>query len=92
MIKIIDNIRYNTETSTVVAQYTPKLMLDKIAQTLYVTAKGSWFLVESGRDVFQKSPTAVFTVMSTDQAYAWLESHDFVVAIENYFSDRIQDA
>ncbi len=92
MIKIIDHVRYNTDTATVVAQHMPKLMLDKVSQVLYVTEKGTWFLVENGRDVFSKESTSTFTVMSSDQAYGWLESHDFVVAIENYFSDRIQDA
>jgi len=92
MIKIIDQIRYNTDTANVVAEFTPRQVLDKINQTLYVTEKGAWFLVENGRDVFLKEQTSVFTAMSSDQAYEWLESHDFIVAIEKYFSDRIQDA
>jgi len=92
MIKIIDQIRYNTDTAEVVAQYIPKQVLDKIYQTLYVTEKGTWFLVETGRDVFLKEETSVFTPMSSDLAYEWLESHDFILAIEKHFSDRIQDA
>ncbi len=92
MIKIIDRIRYNTETATIVAEYMPRVMLDKIHQILYVTEKGTWFLVENGRDVFQKEQTSELTAMSSDEAYLWLESHDFVDAIEKYFSDRIQDA
>jgi hypothetical protein len=92
MIKIIDQIRYNTDTANLVAQYSPRQVLDKIDQTLYVTEKGTWFLVENGRDVFLKEQTSVFTAMSADGAYEWLESHDFIMAIEKYFSDRIQDA
>jgi hypothetical protein len=92
MIKIIDQIRYNTDTASVVAEFTPKQVLDKTHQTLYVTAKGSYFLVEVGKDVFSRTETAVFTIMTVDRAYSWLESHDFVEAIAQYFSDRIQDA
>ncbi|AFY74006.1 hypothetical protein Syn7502_01977 [Synechococcus sp. PCC 7502] len=92
MIKIIDHTRYNTDTAVVVAVYTPKLVLDKTSQTLYVTAKGAWFLVERGRDVFLKEQTSTLTVMTSDQAYGWLESHDCIDAIDRYFSERIQDA
>jgi hypothetical protein len=101
MKKVIDGKIYNTDTATEVEYYSNySTGFDNYNETLYLTKKGVWFLHGSGGPM---SPYAVsypggssggddIIVYSNDEAFAWLEKHNKIDAIEKYFPGEIEEA
>jgi hypothetical protein len=101
MKKVIDGKIYNTETATKVEYYSNfSTGFDNYDETLYLTKKGVWFLYGSGGPA---SPYAVqghgyssggsdIIVYSDNEAFAWLEKHNKIDVIEQYFPDKIEEA
>jgi hypothetical protein len=104
MRSIIDGKRYDTETATEVAEFAngdDRSNFHFFAETLYLTAKGSWFLFGRGH---ARSPYAEsygqntlgwggeIRAMSHEEAQDWLEQHQEVEALEAHFADVITDA
>jgi hypothetical protein len=103
MKKIVKGKVYDAERSTEVASYTNHLGTNDhnhCYETLYRTKNGNWFLVGEGGPLTQycKSVGNLFTSgsallpLTSDEALEWLERNDEVSEIEEYFSDRIQEA
>lgn len=104
MKKIINNKRYNTDTATEIASFHNGLSytdFHHLEETLYQTPNGNWFLVGGGGPMSKYADRSgnmttgqsnVFTVLSTDEAYDWLERHGETEALEQYFSDNIENA
>ena len=104
MIKIVDGKRYNTKTAEAVASYDRGLGYGNFRQyseTLYRTSKGNWFLAGEGgpaspyfEDVGDnmRGAGSGIMVLTIEEAICWLEEHDEISALEEYFPDVIQDA
>ncbi len=103
MIKIIEGKRYNTTTATEVAAASNGYASENFyweAETLYLTKNGSWFLHgEGGANTNYARQLANerlggedLQALTSDQAYAWLESNQKIEAIERHFADRLADA
>lgn len=103
---IIDGLRYNTEAdgTECVASWSNGYGysdFNHCSEDLYRTANGNWFIVGSGGP---RSRYAVSTgngksgskdnvrPLSDDEAYDWAESHGKTAVLEEYFSDRVEDA
>ena len=104
MRKIIEGKRYDTETATKVADdsYSNYGDLGYWSEELYRTQKGTWFLAGEGgamtryaRSIGQNEVGgggAIIPLTKTE-ALAWLEAHNSDSdAIEEYFSDVVEDA
>jgi len=104
MKAIINNKRYDTETSTHIASFHNGLSrsdFNHITENLYRTQKGNWFLVADGGANTKYSVPAgnmwsgvsdQFVALTHEEALQWLEKHEEVGVIEKYFSDQIEDA
>ena len=103
MISIINGKRYNTKTATLVAEDSYLYASDfrHYTESLYRTPKGAWFLHGIGGPMTRwgegnmqdgRSGGEGTEVLSSEEAQAWLESHEEVSALEEYFSDGIEDA
>jgi hypothetical protein len=104
MIQIIDGKRYNTETAEKVGEYWNGLSssdFHNMSEDLYRTRNGSWFLYYKGGALSSYARScgnrsycgdSGLKAMTEDEAYAWLELHFQVEAIEKYFAERVQDA
>lgn len=103
MKQIINGLRYDTATATEVASYSLGYRTDfsGIEETLYRTAKGNYFIHGWGgaassyaKPVGDGSMTEgeAITPMSEAEAVDWLEAKGKAEAIEQYFSDYIEDA
>lgn len=103
MKKIIDGKRYDTETATKVANWDNGCYgndFNAVDEDLYITKNGNWFLDGSG-GARSKYATCYgssscggreLIPMSADEAKKWLEEHNCVNALEQYFSSDIVDA
>jgi len=103
MIKIINGKRYNTETAEKVASYGYGYVGDfkHYEEELYLTPKGSWFLVGEGGAMSKYAESMCdggrcggegAFVLSPNDALAWLEAHEEIDAIETHFGSTIEDA
>jgi len=103
MKKIIDKKTYNTDTAQLVAEEWNGLGCDDfryLLEELYRTKKGTFFLYGSGGPMTKYSESSgrstwgINTIipMSDNEAYDWLEENGHDEAIENYFSDIIEEA
>ena len=103
MISIINGKRYNTETATEVASYSQGYASDfgHFQETLYKTTKGAWFMYGEGGAMSrysesygqgERGPGSRVVVMTPDEVRSWLESHDEVDNLEEYFGDSLEDA
>jgi hypothetical protein len=105
MIRIINGKRYNTETATQIADWDNGLPTSDFGwceETLYRTEKGNFFLVGEGGGMSKyaesveggkaRSSGKDLIPLTPEQARAWLEQHDEIESIEEYFSDEIEDA
>jgi hypothetical protein len=100
---IINGKRYNTETATKIASHWNRLDdrdFRHITEVLYKTPKGEYFLngeggplteygVKEGNTTYGSSR---ITVITGDEARAWLEKHQKVDQLESEFGDSIVDA
>tara|TARA_Y100001973_G_C5189012_1_gene329690 strand:+ start:1524 stop:1835 length:312 start_codon:yes stop_codon:yes gene_type:complete len=103
MLKIIDGKRYDTETATEVASYWNGLGggdFGRVEESLYITAKGSWFIAGSGGPMSSyaqsvgngQSGGEGIRPLSPEEAMAWLEKNDETDALDQYFAEAIEDA
>jgi len=103
MIRVIDGLRYNTETAVLVAKWDNGLSysdFNNLEESLYITVKGNWFLLGSGGPNSQYAKTVGNSSCGSSrivpyeefEAQDWLEKHNFTDELEAYFSDNIQDA
>lgn len=104
MIKIINGKRYNTETATLIHEWTNRKPCDDphcCTERLYITTKGAYFLHGDGGSMSKYSNAwsgepgsgrCAITPLSKQDAAAWLEEHDGEAILERYFSDGIEDA
>ncbi|MEG0774375.1 hypothetical protein [Clostridium sp.] len=103
MRKVIERRVYDTETALIIAEYWNGLGRNDFGyfeETLYRTKKGSFFLYGSGGPLTRYSESSgnqtwgISTIipLSHDEAYDWLERHNEIDAIEEYFSCEIDEA
>ena len=103
MIRIIDGKRYNTETAKLLGEYSNGLSGSDFRyerEKLYRTAKGAWFLYYSGGansiyrewDVDAYINSSGIMPLSNDEAYDWCERNRKSKVIEEYFSDKVEEA
>ena len=105
MIKIIDGLRYNTETATKIGEWGNGLYTSDFrwqCESLYVTKKGRYFLVGEGGPAthYSYSPDGnsrcggeELHVLTFNDARIWCEDHD-QDAIESHepFKSLIREA
>jgi len=104
MERIINGRRYNTETAQEIGSYWNELGprdFNRIEETLYITARGNFFLAGSG-GCMSKYAVAVgndtsgserITPLSRQEAFEWCQ--EFLsdpAEYQEYFSDLIKDA
>lgn len=103
MIKVIDGMRYNTATATKVAEYSIGYCSDLgyVSEELYVTKKGNYFLFGEGGPASRYARCENYNSfiggeainpMSRRSAFIWCQDHDRKNAIDEYFSDLVEDA
>jgi hypothetical protein len=103
MKKVIDNKVYNTETAELIASYDNGLGsgdFHYISEELYRTKKGNYFLYGKGGALTryaegngkQSWGSSEILDLSEDEAFNWLAKNDFPETIEEYFSDRLEEA
>jgi hypothetical protein len=104
MLKIIEGKRYNTETAAEIAKWSNGYGSSDFKycwERLYRTPKGAWFLYGEGGAMSKYAEPcgnngrcggSNVTVLSPDEAQAWLEAHDEAEALEAHFADRLEDA
>ena len=108
MIRVINGLRYNTETAEQVyfwnnGHYEGDFKLR--VKSLYRTPKGAWFLYHRGGAMTDMAVSvggggtggsSDLEAISADDAYGFLEAHsddsDAMEAIESFFPDRVVDA
>jgi hypothetical protein len=100
---IINGKRYNTETATKIASYWNRLSdqdFRHVSELLYKTPKGEFFLSGEGGPLTEYAVkegstsygSSRITVLTPDEAKAWLEKHQKVAELEAEFGDTIVDA
>lgn len=103
MKQIIKGKRFDTETSTKVADFWNGYGWSDfkyINETLYLGKEGSWFLHAQGGAMTEyadyhgnsKSNGERIISLTSDEAAAWLEKYNHCEALEKHFADRIGDA
>lgn len=103
MKAVIGGRIYNTETATRIAEYHNGRYgndFRALSEALYRTARGAWFLAgEGGAATKYGSPCGdgyasgeAVTPLTAEEALAWLEEHSLVDAIEEHFSDLLEEA
>lgn len=105
MKAIIQGKRYDTEKATEVAHFWNGLAASdfgNISETLYLTAKGSWFLHGKGGACSPYSEPCEggrcrtggekIVALTQDEAWHWLEDHHEIEALEKYFANCIEEA
>jgi len=100
---IIDGRRYNSDTSTKIAEYSWGYRSDfhYYSEELYRTPKGAWWMYGDGGAASKYSRAdegggssggeRVFTLTATE-VREWLEQHDRCDALESHFGDVLEDA
>lgn len=103
MKKIINGKRYDTETATCIGTYEPYSHGDLhwFKETLYVTKNRAYFLhgygnaaspyAESAGNNSTTSGEAIH-VMTRDEAFTWAQENLDGDAVDQHFSDVIEDA
>ena len=103
MKKVIEGKVYNTETAEEIHSWSnhyPSSDFKACSESLYRTKKGAFFIAGSG------GPLSSYAVpcgsgygggdgirpITREEALEWLESHDGGDAIEEHFSDMIEEA
>jgi hypothetical protein len=103
MRKVIDQRVYNTETAEGIAEWGNGLNVGdfyRAEETLYRTPKGNWFLYGEGGAHSRwsspegdgRGPGKDIVPFTAEEAAAWLERRGNVEALEEYFSDVLEEA
>ena len=104
MKAIIGRKRYDTETAKCIASWSngcSRSDFHHIEEALYITGKGSWFLHGGGGPLTSygvpcgnngTSGSERIKPLTAEEAYAWLEAHDQVDALEEHLATEVEDA
>lgn len=103
MKRIIEKKIYNTETSELIAEWSNGLSrgdFEALEETLYRTKNGAWFLAGSGGPKTRYAVTCGgsssgsedITPLDAEDVLEWMEQHNFMGLIEQYFGDQIEEA
>jgi len=104
MKKVINGKMYNTETSDRLHRWDNGSYgndFNSCEESLYKTKKGAYFIAGSGGPMskYAKScgsnntcGSSDITPLSKAEAIEWLESHDGTEALEEHFSEEIEEA
>jgi len=103
MKKIIEGVRYNTETAKEVFHWEQGIPGDfnYRSKTLYRTQKGSWFIHHVGGantdmavSVWDNSFSGSEDIEPIEEveAFEFLQKYEGIDALEKYFGDKITDA
>jgi hypothetical protein len=103
MKTIIDGLRYDTETATLIAEWGNSLPVSDFRhaeEDLYQTPKGNYFLHGRGGAMSRWSepagdmhgPGESIKPLSYTEAAEWCEARDLVDVLEKHFSDYVKDA
>ena len=103
MEAIIEGKKYDTETATEVASYWNGLGqgdFGRVNESLYKTAKGSWFIAGSGGPMSAYAQSVGnsqtggegIRPLSYEEAMNWLEKHNETGPLEEHFAEHIEDA
>ena len=105
MKKIINGLRYDTETATevtVLRSGEDDKDDEYFTEALYKTQKGAWFIVGNGGidskyGLLEEMTGLVMDMdlilpLTEDEVMARLEEHNEVELLEEHFGDRIDDA
>jgi hypothetical protein len=108
MIRVINGLRYNTETATRVFFHTNGAYANDFSyrsKSLFLTPKGAWFIRHWGGPMTDMATRVgnngrgwgeEIEAVCEDDAYGFLEAHsddsEAMEAIEKYFPDRVVDA
>lgn len=102
MKMVINDKLYDTEKAVLVAKYSNGLSrrdFKHLYEDLYITSRGQFFVHCEGGPLTkynEKSGNCRYGVetivlYTPQEAYEWLIEHNKAEAIEQYFSDRIQE-
>lgn len=93
MRKIINKKIYDTDKATLVCSNKYNEDIDFICQNigLYITKKNNWFLCYEGDQCGEDTLNNIIPI-TEEEAYDWLEERDKTEAIEQYFSDILEEA
>lgn len=103
MKKVIEKRVYDTETASLIAEYWNGLGQGDFRyyeEKLYKTRKGSYFLYGSGGPLTKYSESngnqtwgiSTIVPLRKEEAYEWLEANGETEAIEEHFSNDIDEA
>lgn len=106
MRKVVDGVLYDTEAEGVeeivsFSNNLPYSDFEHVKESLYRTAKGRFFLAGGGGPM-SKYATSVpgggtsgskdITPMSEEDAFQWLERHQFVSELQELFPEKLECA
>lgn len=104
MKKVIGGKGYDTATADLIAEWSNHYFKNDFhycEEDLYRTKRGSWFIHGQGGAMSKYQEPAGsnswtggsdITPLSQDEAFVWLQEHDFVIEVEKYFGDRLESA
>ena len=103
MKRVINRTIYDTEAAEFIANYSYSNIrnFQYIDEDLYRTGKGNWFIAGQGGpsteykvqvDQNSWSGSERIIPLTAGEALAWLEKHGKTKAIEEYFSDCLEEA
>lgn len=103
MRKVIGGKLYDCGTATRVASATNGLRESDhkhFYESIYRTKKGNWFIYGEGGGLtkYREAVGNAYTSgcglqpLTPEEAMSWLEQHDEIAVLEEYFSNRIQEA
>lgn len=103
MKKVIEGKVYNTATATKLAEYSYGYSSDfsYISEELYVTQKGNYFIAGEGgpRTCYAERVDSntycggeAIIPMTRREAFEWCQEHDCTEAIDEHFSDLVEEA
>ncbi len=103
MKKVIEGKVYNTVTATKLAEYSYGYSSDfsYISEELYLTKKGKYFLAGKGGPYtcyaeqvsrYTYCSGEAIIPMTKQEAFEWCQKRDCTEAIDEYFSDLVEEA
>jgi hypothetical protein len=102
MRKVIGGKLYDCDTATKVASATNGLRENDhkhCYESIYRTKNGNWFIYGEGGGLtkYRKPVGNAYTSgrdlqpLTAEEAMSWLEQHDEIDVLEQYFNDRIKE-
>lgn len=103
MKKVIDGLKYNTETAEEIAAWSNHVNVTDFShyeETLYRTKNGRWFIFGQGNAASpyskpvdnMRGPGADIRPLSETEVQHWLEDKGFYETLEGFFPDYVKEA